>query len=76
MTQFLIRLKMNDQDRARLQNYSVLIAPAWATYVTSRQSKLRQEHARVQSERNVKSSVNTNSSLITWPDFEKIIGKN
>ena len=69
---------MNDQDRARLQNYSVLIAPAWAraTYVTSRQSQLRQEHARVQSERNVKSSVNTNSSLVTWPDFEKIIGKN
>ena len=46
--------QLNDQDRARLQNYSVLIAPAWATYVTSRQSKLRQEHARVQSERNVK----------------------
>ena len=67
---------MNDQDRARLQNDSVLIAPAWATYVTSRQSNLRQEHARVQSERNVKSSVNTNSSLVTWPDFEKIIGKN
>ena len=69
ITKFLIFLKMNNQERARLQNYSVLIAPTWATYVNrhvSRQSNLRQEHARVQSERNVKGSVNTNSSMVTW----------
>ena len=67
---------MNDQDRTRLQNHSVLIAPAWATYVTSRQPNLKTRACKSAIGKKCKNSVNTNSSLVTWPDFEKIIGKN